>query len=384
MINKQKGWEAALYILKQDYCANMINHNKDFLITSITTKLRFPSPMTKNYWAIEELSEKKLYAVPFIGALMVVACAKPITKSSLFEFLLSKLHIQVKQLENTLESLISKNVIIPSEKQEDYRPLFDNFLNWTKAGWDDAANYHFFTWDAPFLDYTKEGDGHDIDRKKMIRYQSIQPDTQRYKEYDASIKNIPLPALNFSLPTDQAQGYTISKRIKHLLAFTFGKKGEKPCHWIDDVPLIRRTSPSGGSRHPTEGYFLSIDLQDIQWGFYHIQTDPISLCLISSDKHSLSEEFMREKDSDSPALGAIVLTSVFERNMYRYREPRTFRTIHMDVGHILATIEMLGQEFQVKTHIHFNFNEDAILQQIGASMLEEGVMAIATLHEEIC
>jgi SagB-type dehydrogenase family enzyme len=218
----------------------------------------------------------------------------------------------------------------------------------------------------------------------MIGYQSLQPDTQRYKEYDAPLKNIPLPSLNFPVPTDQAQGSTISERIKHLLSFTFGKKGEKPCHWIDDVPLIRRTSPSGGSRHPTEGYFLSIDLKDIHEGFYHIQTDPISLCLIASDKHCLWEEFMRQKDSDSPALGAIVLTSVFERNMYRYREPRTFRTIHMDVGHILATIEMLSQEFRIKTRIHLNFNEDAILQQIGTSMLEEGVMAIVTLHEENC
>jgi hypothetical protein len=93
---------------------------------------------------------------------------------------------------------------------------------------------------------------------------------------------------------------------------------------------------------------------------------------------------MREKNSDSSALGAIVLTSVFERNMYRYREPRTFRTFHMDVGHILATIEMLGQEFHFKTRIHFNFNEDAILQQIGASLLDAGVMTIVTLHEETC
>jgi hypothetical protein len=134
----------------------MINPTIHYLQTNITTKLRFPSPMTKNYWAIEELSEKKLYAVPFIGALMVVACTKPMTKSTLFEFLASKLHIQTEQFENALKSLISKNIIIPSEKHEDYRPLFDNFLNWIKAGWDDAANYHFFTWDAPFLDYTKK------------------------------------------------------------------------------------------------------------------------------------------------------------------------------------------------------------------------------------
>jgi SagB-type dehydrogenase family enzyme len=361
----------------------MINSTLSYLQTNITTKLRFPSPMTKNYWAIEELSEKKLYAVPFIGILMVVACAKPISKSTLFELLISKLHIHIEQLENMLKSLISKNIIIPSEKQKDYRLLFDNFLNWIKAGWNDAANYHFFTWDAPFLDYTKEGEGHDIDRKKMVKYQSLQPDIQRYKEYNTPFKNILLPHLNFSLSTNQVQSCTISERIEHLLSFTFGKTGEKPCHW-SDVPLIRRTSPSGGSRHPTEGYFLSLNLQSINQGFYHIQTDPISLCLISMDNYCFFEDFKIEADSNSQILGAIVLTSVFERNMYRYREPRTFRTIHMDIGHILATIEMLGKEFQVKTCIHLNFNENAILQQIGASILEEGVMAIVTLHEEKC
>jgi SagB-type dehydrogenase family enzyme len=359
----------------------MKNTTVNYFQTNITIKLRFPSHVTRNYWAIEELSEKKLYAVPFIGALMVVACSIPITKLALFEFLISKLHIQVEQLENALKSLISKNIIISSEKQEDYRPLFDNFLNWTKSGWNDAANYHFFTWDAPFLDYTKEGEGHDIDRKKMIGYQSLQPDTQRYKTYDAPLKIIRLPSLNSPLSTDLTQRYTILERVKHLLSFTFGKKGEKPCHWVDN-PLIRRTSPSGGSRHPTEGYFLSSGLQDIQQGFYHIQTDPISLCLISSDNHCPLEEFIMEKDSDLPAIGAIVLTSVFERNMYRYREPRTFRTIHMDIGHILATIEMLGKEFRIKTRIHLNFNENSILEQIGVSKLEEGVMAIVTLYQE--
>lgn len=359
----------------------MINPPIHCLQTNITAKLRFPSSLTKNYWAIEELSEKKLYAVPFIGALMAVACAKPITKSTLFEFLVSKLCIHVEQLESALKSLISKNIIIPSEKQEDYRSLFDNFLNWTRAGWDDAASYHFFAWDAPFLDYTKEGEGYDVDRKKMIAYQSLQPDTQRYKKYDAPLNNIPLPSLNFFLTNDQAQSCTISERVKQLLSFTFGKKGEKPCHWID-VPLIRRTSPSGGSRHPTEGYFLSLNLEDIKQGFYHIQTDPVSLCLISLDTHYLLKELQKDQDPDYQILGAIFLTSVFERNMYRYREPRTFRTIHMDIGHILATIEMLAKEFQIKTRIHLNFNENAILETISTSVLEEGVMTVITLHKE--
>ncbi|PJD94643.1 MAG: hypothetical protein CK425_11085 [Parachlamydia sp.] len=247
----------------------MTNITVHYLQTNLTIKLRFPNTMTRNYWAIEEPSQKTLYAVPFIGALMTVACAKPISQSTLFESLALKFHIDIEQFEKMLKDLISKKIIISLEKEKDCNPSFDNFLTWTKSGWDDAANYHFFTWDAPFLDYTKEGGGHDMDRKKMIGYQKLQSDTQRYKKYDAPAENMQLPTLNSSLPIEQIRDCSTSERIKHLLSFVFGKKEEKPCHWTD-TPLIRRTSPSGGSRHPTEGYFLSLTLQDIKQGFYHI------------------------------------------------------------------------------------------------------------------
>jgi len=357
----------------------MANFIAQYLQTNLTIKLRFPSPLTRNYWAIEEPSQKKLYAVPFVGALMAVACAKPIFLPTLFESLTSKFHIDIEQAKKTLKCLISKKIIVSVEK--DCNSTFDDFLSWTKFGWDDAANYHFFTWDAPFLDYTKEGGGHNMDRKKMIGYQELQPDTERYKKYDTHAEIIQLPALNFSLSNEQIRAYSISTKIKHLLAIVFGKKEEKSCHWTD-TPLIRKTSPSGGSRHPSEGYFFSSALQDIKAGFYHVQTDPISLCLISVDHHHFLENSIMERNFAHKLIGAIVLTSVFERNMYRYREPRTFRTIHMDIGHILATIEMLGVEFGIKTCIHLKFSETSILQQIGASKLEEGVMAVVTLHEE--
>ena len=139
---------------------------------------------------------------------------------------------------------------------------------------------------------------------------------------------------------------------------------------------MRRTSPSGGSRHPTEGYFIS-HMPGIATGWHHVQADPpylVHLC-DSAEEHSSVEVAGQSK------LGTIILTSVFERNMYRYREPRTFRTIHMDVGHILETIEMLGRELGIETQVQLDFDEQAVLKKIGASKLEEGVMAVVTLRE---
>lgn len=348
--------------------------------TNKTIKLRFPSPMTENYWTIEEPMLKTLYAVPFLAVMIAVGCANPIAKSNLFELILSKFNTSYENVEKTLTSLMSKQIIITVDEKEVCNALCNNFLKWVKSGWGDAANYHFFTWDAPFVDYTKIGEGFDIDRKIMKEYERLESDTERYKKYTVE-KNIQLPSFDIISSNKFFKHYTIEERVKHILSIAFGKKGEKSCHW-NDIPLIRRTSPSGGSRHCTEGYFLSINVKEIEHGFYHIQTEPPSLSLISSCSQFLLNEFVVEELLDFPIIGAIILTSFFERNMYRYREPRTFRTIHMDVGHILTTIETVAKEFHIKTQIHLSFDEKAILQCIGASNLEEGPMAILTLYEE--
>ncbi len=306
--------------------------------------------------------------------MIVVACAEPITRDELFRYLLHNTQeTDSNKIEKLLNVLISKHIIHFAETFSELLPQADM---WKCNGWEAAADYHFFTWDAPFLDYSKEGGGHDQDRKNMVRYQEELPDTQRCKLYNDFLGRLSLYNPSECLPLFGQSIFTLLDKLKILFSLAFGKTGEKPCHW-SDVPLIRRTSPSGGSRHPTEGYFFSL-MEDPPKGCYHIQTDPSSLVHISS----FSQEPTILKDNIQPCDGAIILTSVFERNMYRYREPRTFRTIHMDVGHVLQTIETISSELDIQIQVHLNFDEKEILQNIKSSKLEEGVMAVITINGE--
>jgi SagB-type dehydrogenase family enzyme len=75
----------------------------------------------------------------------------------------------------------------------------------------------------------------------------------------------------------------------------------------------------------------------------------------------------------------IVVTAVFGRNMYRYREPRTFRTIFMDVGHILGTCEMIASGVGIRSFVHHAINEVEVERVLGLSALHEGVIAGAAL-----
>jgi SagB-type dehydrogenase family enzyme len=166
------------------------------------------------------------------------------------------------------------------------------------------------------------------------------------------------------------------ERLKTLLVIALGKRSEVSCTWTP-VPLMRRTTPSGGSRHPTEGYFLSFDIPNLPSGWYHVQADPCELVLINSINQADKQILYSEQVSSA---GMIILTSNFKRTMYRYREPRAFRVPHMDVGHMLTTIEVLAKELNIPIRCHLNFNETYILDKIHSSKFDEGVLAVVTVQ----
>lgn len=70
----------------------------------------------------------------------------------------------------------------------------------------------------------------------------------------------------------------------------------------------------------------------------------------------------------------VMVTCVFERNMYRYREPRTFRTVHMDAGHLAETFELACAANGIRCFTQYANNDQAIEAKLGLKPLEEGYM----------
>lgn len=71
----------------------------------------------------------------------------------------------------------------------------------------------------------------------------------------------------------------------------------------------------------------------------------------------------------------VVISAVFARNMYRYREPRTFRSVFLDVGHVVATVEAVSRALGVRSHAHHAMNDGEVERLLGLSSLREGVVA---------
>lgn len=101
-------------------------------------------------------------------------------------------------------------------------------------------------------------------------------------------------------------------------------------------PWLRRTSPSGGARHPTEAILLlPVARAGLSRGAYYFD---------SRSKRLIADPARRQKavlSVLSPGEIGILLTSRVERAMWRYREPRALRPVVIDSGHVALTIAIV-------------------------------------------
>lgn len=128
------------------------------------------------------------------------------------------------------------------------------------------------------------------------------------------------------------------ERLARVLDYTFGAFGTlKGNHGT----FLHKISPSGGARHPTEGVVvLGADAGNIPAGVYSY--DFAEKALVDSEPEDI-KPLMLERFKGCKA--AIVVRSRVERPMWRYREPRSYRPIVVDAGHVIETARLLCQHF---------------------------------------
>jgi len=111
--------------------------------------------------------------------------------------------------------------------------------------------------------------------------------------------------------------------------------------------LYRRKVPSGGCRHPMEAYIAVGDTPGRGGGIMFFDLDTQTLRWMDPDRieqHAL--------EVPSPGSLAVLLHAHVERAMWRYREPRSWRAVLLDAGHLaeclVTEINARGVDLQVE------------------------------------
>jgi len=102
--------------------------------------------------------------------------------------------------------------------------------------------------------------------------------------------------------------------------------------------LIHKTSPSAGARHPTEMYLVANNVTGVGRGIYHYSVKDHSLELLKTgDFREKCLAYCAGQKWAKAASGVFIMTSVVARTTWKYRVPRTYRSLLLDVGHLSQT-----------------------------------------------
>lgn len=309
-------------------------------------------PLDRGRWQLGREDRLRGHVVPPIVAGVLVAGFRESTPTNL-AVSLSAIGSPPATISRIVDWLLSEGYLVdPAFDQEAVRSE-GWLLDWSENNWRAAAWYHARTYGYPFEFYEVNGRSAE-DARRMTSYNREQPDTKRAKGpiVGATVR-YPLPgptadqsdvAVRTILGSEVAPSGIDHTRLLGLLALLTRPIRTARMPFPGAAEVLRKTSPSGGSRHPTEFYLVASGIGGVIDGVYQVAAVDGELDSVEASSLSCGgwlSQLHLGATTDPWAL--VIYTSMFERNRYRYREPRTFRTVHMDVGHLMTTCESLAR-----------------------------------------
>lgn len=251
---------------------------------------------------------------------------------------------------------------------------------WRQYRWETAWDFHKSMFNQKFLDYAADGARQDLER--MHEYIDHEPMPSPFKEVTSTGARVPLhdhlnatPDADGEAPSPaSAEGSVDSHLLGLLVNVTFGQIATRQTKALRHEPLLKKTSPSGGARHPTEAYVFVFDVDGIAPGIYHYDVRSNELRLLHAGDHRADFHAFGIRDRDQPRFVprfGVVLTSIAERSMFRYRGSRSYRVLHYDVGHLLRTFDMVAEAEGLVTYTNYGVDEENLERVLGLSSFEE-------------
>ncbi|MFJ8567020.1 SagB/ThcOx family dehydrogenase [Streptomyces sp. NPDC093514] len=321
-------------------------------------------------------------------ASVLADCAKWQPLSTASAHVADVLGVSARRAEDTLLDLAQRGFFQTRTPDENVRP-FDEPETWTSYGWRDAYLYHRHIRSLPTPEYsTRAGFEQDVEEMRAIVAEEAQPSAYldraalRSVELDRPPAGAPRPGVLSDTVTTEAPlaGRIEPADLEWLMHLSFGKTGTRRLPVTGDH--IVKTSPSGGSRHPTEVYPVVLPGTHLEPGVYHYNVREHRLDLLRAGdltdfvrRHVI---ILRNRPNFRPRI-AFILASVVDRSMYRYRESRSYRVLYQDAGHLLQTFAYAGSSLGRSTYRGYTMHTTEVANLLGIDELEQVPLAYGVL-----
>lgn len=143
-------------------------------------------------------------------------------------------------------------------------------------------------------------------------------------------------------------------------------------------PVVFKTSPSGGSRHPIEAYVMALRVQGVARGLYHYDAGGHRLARLSSTATPRqAEQFLGGQAWFRDAAAIVFMTAIFSREQWRYASPRAYRAVLLDAGHLCQTFCLLATWLDLAPFCTMALADSAIERALGIDGISESVLYAA-------
>ena len=255
---------------------------------------------------------------------------------------------------------------------------------WDDLGWREARTYHEATRDYPFLQMDQRGAfAQDAERMEAYHVQAPAPPLYQHLRADGTVELARLA--HGESPDARLERLEPAQRrgrdgIGLLLDVCFGERGQIAV--AGHGRCVLKSIPSGGARHPTEVFLAAFDLRDIEAGVYHYDVEHHRLERVAAGQQR--DRFARATldlfaKHDAPPAAALVFTSRVERAMWRYRDPRSFRAILVDVGHAVMAYRHVARRLGWRTYALQKMRDRDVADLIGVDPVVQPPLYVGTL-----
>jgi hypothetical protein len=303
----------------------------------IQNRLYAPLHYGSGKWVVFNAKTRKAFlaigkdSFPEVVALLALASNRPVSSSEL-------LNSGVSTTEAQINKLIECDLLrYCSAQHSDYLPTF-------------IKQYQLANLDYPFVDYF-DSQWRKNDQERMRQYARLGDHpptiTERVTEKNKQLYKLPTVSTQDLKPLQEdlnSQKLSLTT-FSAILRFVFGPIGE--LSGGEFGPWLRKTSPSGGARHPTEGVVILPHnyFANIPGGIYTYDIKCHGLVkLVGEYEKSLVDQLGKD------VLGFLIRSRV-ERAMWRYRDIRSFRPVLLDAGHVVQTLKLLLGHWGVATRV---------------------------------
>lgn len=293
------------------------------------------------------------------------------------------------QAERAANDLVSCRILEPiAHAGELERLLEDSHLRSLPR----SLSYHFNSARVGWVNYSNPEEVVKLDHEPMDQRLVDEPLPPSFKKAQNSIAGTELPTFipihALASVSDASDLFSVGRRheaskltldaLTFLINFTFRRTGTVKMRSTGEH--FTKAVPSGGARHPIEAYVVVPEtIEGLGRGAYHYNTNAHRL-----DKIRVSEAVLGTlvranailPDSRSRSVAGIILHScIFERSMYRYRESRSYRVMHLDIGHIHANEAIIARLLRLPFRTNYSVPESPLESALCLDPLRESIMS---------